>query len=523
MSVDESPLVPSSSGALTDAAEQADAAPRGGRVGTSARTVAMALRSSAVRIAVEVPTTLVVLPFVLSTVSTERYGLWATFASLLTLGGLLDAGIRIEVTRRVGAAHGGGDPAALQRAVGEGLTMLLALAAGVVLVGGALGPVVLSLTFPDGAPVSLPALYAAVLGLLCLSVLSGALFGLLRGLQRPDVEAYGAIAGLATSAVSSVLLLLAGLGVWALYGAALAAYCVRVAVQYAGVRRLAPEVRLRPARLHRGRRRATASLTGLALLTQVPEVVNAQWDKLVLSRYVGSEGVAQYELGSSLGLQARTFALLPLLPLLAAMSELRVRDAVGRDELFERLSRISASVGAAALLGVLAFAPSFFRAWLGDGYDDAAAVSRVVAAGMLVGLVGAPWVAYALAERWHDAPAVSAVVLIAVNAVVTVVLVPRVGLLGAATGQVAGNVVAVLLLWLVVRRRARRAWLRPAARPVLLTATVCGVALLLGSAGIASRAGFVAGAAGFLAVVLVVLHVSGDLRLREVADLVRRR
>lgn len=523
MTVEESPIVPSTSSAVTDAAEVSDAATRDGRVGTSARTVAMALRSSAVRLAVEVPMILVLLPFVLAQVTTERYGLWATFASLLTLGGLLDAGIRIEITRRVGSAHGGGDPVALQRAVSEGITLLLALAAGVVVVGTAIGPLLLSLTFPDGAPVSLPALYAAVLGLLVVSVLSGALFGLLRGLQRPDVEAYGAIAGLLTTAVTSVVLLLAGLGVWALYGTALAAYLVRVAVQYAGVRRLAPDVRLRPARLQRGGRRATAQLTGLALLTQVPEVVNAQWDKLVLSRYTGSGGVAQYELGSSLGLQSRALALLPLLPLLAAMSELRVRDAVGRDELFERLSRISAAVGAVVLLGVVALAPAFFRVWLGDDYSDAAAVARVVAAGMLVGLVGAPWVAYALAERWHDAPAASAVVLIAVNAVVTVILVPRVGLLGAATGSVAGNVVAVTLLWAVVRRRARRPWLRPATRPVLLTALVCAGALLLGSADVASRLGFVGATAAFLAVVLVLLHTSGDLRLREVADLVRRR
>ncbi|HWH27873.1 MAG TPA: hypothetical protein VNU26_02740, partial [Mycobacteriales bacterium] len=127
----------------------------------------------------------------------------------------------------------GPDPAGLQRAVGEGITLLLLLAGGVVVVGGAVGPVLLALTFPDGAPVSLPLLYAAVLGLLCLSVLSGALFGLLRGLQRPDVEAYGAIAGLLTSAVSSVVLLLAGLGVWGLYGAALLAYCTATRTEYA--------------------------------------------------------------------------------------------------------------------------------------------------------------------------------------------------------------------------------------------------------------------------------------------------
>jgi O-antigen/teichoic acid export membrane protein len=521
VTLDESPLVPSTS--TPTVGDPTGDLVRRSRVGTSARTVALALRSSAVRLVVEVPMILLVLPFILATVTTERYGLWATFASLLTLGGLIDAGIRVEVTRRVGAAHGTGDPAALQRAVGEGLTLLVGLAVVIAVGGAALGPVVLGLTFPDGAPVHLGALYGGVLALLCLSVLSGVLFGVLRGLQRPDIEAYGAIAGLLTAGLSSVLLLVAGLGVWALYGAALLSYVVRVVVQYAGVRLLAPGLRLRPARLHRGGRRTTASLTGLALLTQVPEVVNAQWDKLVLSRYAGSENVAQYELGSSLGLQSRALALLPLLPLLAAMSELRERDPAGRDELFERLSRISASIGAVVLLGVAAFAPSFFLAWLGPGYADAAAVARLVALGMLVGLVAAPWVSYALAERWHDAPAASAVLLMAVNAVVTVVLVPRIGLLGAVCGSLAGNLVAVTLLLVVVRRRRRRHWLGPAARPVLLVGALAGVAVLLGSAALTSRPAFVVGVVAFTVTALGLLRLSGDLRPREVADLVRGR
>jgi Na+-driven multidrug efflux pump len=291
MSIDGAPLVPSTAQPLQ--------APVGQRpeVGTSRRTIALGVRSAVVRLVVEVPTTLLVLPFVLSTLTPARYGVWAVFASLLTLGGLLDAGIRIEVTRRVGGAHGSGDAAALQRAVSGGLTQLLVLAAAVAVVGAALAPVVLAATFPDGAPVHLGALYAGVLGLLVLSVLSGALFGTLKGLQRPDVENLGAIAGLLVTALVSVVLLRAGLDVWALYWAALSAYATRVVIQYAGLRRLAPQLRLRPGALPRGTRRATATLSGAALLTQIPEVVNAQWDKLVLSHYEGSATVGAVRAG----------------------------------------------------------------------------------------------------------------------------------------------------------------------------------------------------------------------------------
>lgn len=517
MSIDGAPLVPTTGGALTPAPQ-----PPVGRVGTSARTISLALRSAGARLLVEVPTTLVLLPFVLSTLSTDGYGLWATFASLLTLGGLLDAGTRVEVTRRVGGAHGSNDPAALQRAVSEGLTQLLVLAGGLVVVGAAVGPLLLGLTFPRGAPIHLGALYAGVIALLVLSVLSGALFGTLKGLQRPDVENFGAIAGLAVTVVSSVVLLQLGVGVWALYWAALLSYATRVAVQYAGLRRLVPGLRLRPGRLHRGTRRATVSLSGLALLTQIPEVVNAQWDKLVLSNGVGPSAVAQYELGSSLGLQARALALLPLLPVLAAMSELRERDPADREALFDRLSRISASIGAVVLLGVVVFAPSFFRVWLGVGFDDAASAARLLALGMLVGLVGAPWASYALAERWHRAPASSALVLMGVNAAVTVAMVPRIGLLGAVVGSVSANVAAVTLLYLLVRRRRRRAWLRPASRPVGLVVLLAVAATVLGAGSVDSRLTFVAAVAGFTTLALALLAATGDLRPAEVRALVRR-
>jgi hypothetical protein len=79
MSVDGAPVVPSTTTSAPAAA--------GPEVGTSRRTIAIGVRSAVLRLVVEVPTTLLVLPFVLSTLTTARYGVWATFASLLTPGG----------------------------------------------------------------------------------------------------------------------------------------------------------------------------------------------------------------------------------------------------------------------------------------------------------------------------------------------------------------------------------------------------------------------------------------------------
>ena len=458
----------------------------------------------------------------LAGLTTAGYGTWAVFASLLTLGGVADAGIRIETARRVADAVGAGDDLARQRAVSEGLGALLVVATGAALAGAALGPLLLRFSFPDGATgpsVALAPLLALVIGGVCLSILSGVLFAVLRGVQRPDIEAYGALAGVVVQATVTLGGLAVGLGVWSLAWAALAALGSRIGIQYLAVRRLLPDLRLRPCRPRPGTAGTLATLSALALVTQVPEIIDAQWDKVVLSRYAGSAAVGQFELGSSLSLVARGLALLPLLPLLAALAELRVRDVTARDALFERLSRLSASLGAVVLLGVVVLAPSFFQAWLGKGHTDAAVAARLIAAGLLIGVVGAPWVAWALAERWHVVPATSAATLVLVNTVTSLALTPRYGLPGAAAGTLCANAAGVVVLGVLLHRRARKPWLRPALRPLTVVTTVAAAALTLGADEVTGRLAFLLVAVTFAVVALAALVATRQLRPAELVRL----
>ena len=54
-----------------------------------------------------------VVPIVLGRVGTGDYGAWATISSVLAVGALADAGLRTEIVRRVGVAHGRGSDAEL--------------------------------------------------------------------------------------------------------------------------------------------------------------------------------------------------------------------------------------------------------------------------------------------------------------------------------------------------------------------------------------------------------------------------
>src|SRR5205814_822200 len=95
-------------------------------VGTSRRTFARTMGSGLLKALVLPATSFIVLPLVLDDLGKTSYGIWATLASLLAVGGLVDAGVRTEIVRRVADAHGSGDLPAGIRSARQGVTILAA-------------------------------------------------------------------------------------------------------------------------------------------------------------------------------------------------------------------------------------------------------------------------------------------------------------------------------------------------------------------------------------------------------------
>ena len=337
--------------------------------GTSRQTLLLGFRSGAGATAVAYAVNLAVLPFVLHRVGPHVYGAWATIASLLAIGGLADAGVRLEIVRRVAKARGAEDDDALVAAVHEGVTVLVLLAS-LVLVAGLTGaPFIRAFAFPDGvagytAP-ALDGLVRSVFALVAASLVLNGYFGVLRGVQRADVEATAQVGAVVVAAAVTVVGIAGGWGLWALLAGSLAQLAVVSAWKWVGTRRLIPNLRPRLLGLGRARVRSYLALSGLVLVAQVADVVDFQWDKLVLSHFVGSAVVASYHVGTGLVLQAKALAMLPMAPLVVAVAELGQRDAARLHALTAELVRVGMVLGSVVLGGLYAFAPAFFHLWLG--------------------------------------------------------------------------------------------------------------------------------------------------------------
>ncbi len=449
-------------------------------VGTSRRTLGLTLRSGAVGAVATGLSTLLLTPYILRTIGSTGFAVWAVISSIIAIAGLADAGIRTEMMRRVGAAYGRGDLAALRSAVHEAVSLLTILAAALVAVGVVAAPYVRSAVFPyvHGADVGeIDALIRCTVVLVGVSLVVGGYLSALRGLQRSDVELLGRFLAVVISASLTVIAIHAGLGLWSLFIAAAAQIVTVWVLQWWALRSLVPSLRFRVRFPIAGF--GYVALSGLILLSQVSDVVDFQWDKLVLSRLVGTQAVTAYVTGTMFVLQARTLALLPLMPLLVAIAELGTKQRNRAAQLYDLLARSSLIAGAAILSAFVVFAPALVRAWIGPDYPGAVLVMRLFAIAMFVNMLAAPWNSIAVGNGRHRMAASSAVVNMTVNGVASILLTLRFGLLGSLLGSILGNGCGVLAFVVLLRRAGRWEWCVAPMRAIVVVGAGTALAVLL--------------------------------------------
>jgi hypothetical protein len=212
--------------------------------------------------------------------------------------------------------------------------------------------------------------------------------------------------------------------------------------------------------------------------------------------------VASFQIGTSLVLQGKALALLPLVPLLVAIAELRQRDAARMEALFHLMARAGLVLGSVVLGAVFVFAPAFVRLWLGHGPAIAGAgnAARLFTLAVALNLVSAPLAFRAFGEGWHTLAAAGSVANMVVNGGLSLALTMAVGFNGALYGSIAGNLVGTALFFVLMRRRMGERWAPPPWRALLVGTSGAGLAYLLGLGRVGSWPALVVAGALYVAV-----------------------
>jgi O-antigen/teichoic acid export membrane protein len=430
---------------------------------------------------------LVSVPIVVHGLGESAYGIYVLVSVLLGYVAFLDLGLTPAVVRSIAIHHASGDSARLSQIVGTALALLTGLG----ILGGALlwllAPVIVNsvLQVPadlrDAARIVLEITAVGFAGNMVLT-----LFGAIpQGLQRLDLFTVRTIVLATATAVVQILAVKLGGGLVWVAGLTVAVNMASLLVFVIVARRLLPQVSFRP----RFNRRAFSELSGFGLmrfLNQGSGQVVFQLDRVIVAAFLPIRAVTLYAVPLSIAQKFTTVQFIFSGAFFPAASELHGGQETDRlRRLYIASLKLSLVMVLPLVILVAAFARPLLTTWIGPDFGESSSQILVVLAIAygLATLVGVPALASDATGHAHYT-AGFALLSAAINLSLTVLLVPRLGPVGAAYALLINAASQGIVFVYVVQRWFVRVPLllilrRAVVRPLLAGVVPAVYALLL--------------------------------------------
>lgn len=331
---------------------------------------------------------LVLTPIILAKLGWAGYGAWTLVFSLSAYVQMTNASFGLAYTKLTAehVRHRRFDE--LTHVIGSGMTAVGAIAVLGLVGAWALGePLLRWLEVPPALVHDTAVALVVVLAVLVLRMTVGCTLEILGGLQRLDLtQRLNALSVLVEFVVTVPLLLWApapwggiiGLSV----GYAAGQVVINVAA-YSMVRARLPEVRITPLAVSREGLRQVMGVGGRFQLLWAVNTVVMQGVKFLISKLVGVEAVAVYDLADKLMALGKTASEAVIAPLMPAFASLRAGGERARERvLFLKGSKADALMGGTSFALLALLAPQLLLLWTGSPgqqVDQAAWTLRTLA------------------------------------------------------------------------------------------------------------------------------------------------
>lgn len=407
----------------------------------------------------------VLLPYIVSTIGKERFGLWVIVVVVTQYCGLADLGIAHPLSKYIAEYYAKREPDRINQVVTTGLAFYVVFGAVVLTVVCAMSGFFLRL-FAFSPALYPDALFALRIGVLIfvIELAAACVTSVLRGLQRIDVTRKVQMLYVVINAAGTVLVLWMGFGLRGLFLNDLACLCATAALEIGLSFAALPSLRIARRFLSSEMFRRLFSFGIRVQMSRFSALIGFQLDKVLIGYFLSVGLVTYYEIGAKISFALRQLPLLVFPILVPAFSELSVRR--NRAEIYDfavRLSKVLAFAAVPCTVFTIFAVPRFIEAWVGPGYGLSARVTRLLSVGYLADVL--PLILYAVLqgmERPHFQMWTSTLSA-AANLVLSVALIRWIGFIGAPLGTcIAMTVTSAFFVWI-----AHRFFFRVRALPAL--------------------------------------------------------
>ncbi|MBS1839171.1 MAG: lipopolysaccharide biosynthesis protein [Actinobacteria bacterium] len=464
-------------------------------------------------------------PALLGGLGTAAFGSWVLLQTFSATNGwlsLADIGVVVTSTREIGASAARGDGARVQRLTSAAVAVCTSLGIGSATLLGTVGVVLIPVVFrvPSNLVADVRVSTVVVALQVVADLVINAVEGVLEGLHRVDrSRALDIARRTVVVGAAAVAALLTGSIVATAVASAVSCWAVTVVALWMLTRQV-------PGWSHRPNRHDMTGLVrqgrDVALLRPLG-VIRRTMDRVIAGVVLGPSAVALVEIASQLQagadavLSSTSYAVVPASAWVGARD-----DPAGLAELAERGTRYSMLATLPLVVAISMLSAPLIEVWLGSSYLQAAPLTSVAV--LAVGVLSMVAVGSQLLLGVGRTREIlwAAIVSIATNLVLSVVLVHLIGLVGVFVGTLVSAVVEIPLLGPAVlratgldRRRFLSAVVAPVLPPVLAQVAVIAIVLRLGLGPFPTV--LVGGVAG--ALVFVVVGMRSALSVEEVRRL----
>jgi O-antigen/teichoic acid export membrane protein len=401
-------------------------------------------------------------PFIIAHLGVDMYGVWALVVSIQGLGGLFDLGLSTSIVKYVAEHHARGEEDQINRVVSSSFMLHLGigvLAMVATLLGAWLGLPLLNL---DSGQLEIARVALVVAGAtLSVGLPLGVPGNLLLGLRHYGISNGVNIVQTLIAAVAIVVALRTGGGPVALVAINGVGLTASHIARWFFAARLMPRLRVSPRLAGMDTLKRIGSYSVWLFLLDTAKRIFYNADAVLVAAFLPVGQVTAYNLGFKPA-SAISYLSGPMVSVfMPAASQM---DARARTADLHRLlvsgTRVALALTLAGALWLLVFGRQIMEVWIGPGHEDALPVMYLFIGVFLVTAAQNPSGAILRGIGQVRTYSITVMLEYAANIAISVLLIPRIGVAGAALGTLIPAAVNDLMVipWLASRALRLNYW-----------------------------------------------------------------
>lgn len=401
------------------------------------------------------PIGLVLPPVTIKYIGIEGYGIWVLVQTIITYTSIMDIGLSPAITKYTAEYEAREDHLKTIRLFNTLFVIYVFLCCILFMAVFLCRGLIIDFFIKPGVIPKETITFVLVASVLvfCFNMVFTVYSSFLNGLQRMDItNKIGSISSICSCTLSILLLYLGG-GIKGLVIAGGISSLIAAFMYIHNSNKVAPYLTFNPLLFSLKTVKEIWGFSSYGAMGNLVAIIHFQSDKLIISYFLGVNNLAFYDIAHRLVFFIWGLSGSLITPIMPAISHAHAKYGdKGSKEAFQTIFKYTALIVCPLFLFVPVFADTLIHVWLGDGYENAISVLRVLSLAYLVNILSGPGASILTGMGFYKIPFHGGVITAIITILLCPIFVMKFGILGSAIGIMMAYGIGVFYLFVQLQK-----------------------------------------------------------------------